>query len=98
MAIAGKLAGADEVIIGLMDPARAREAAPVDVPVAADSKQAHEQTARVVKSITNLRLLYAGLLSQEAIVESVTAPVLNLPRLNRRGSLTTKFVTRKGRP
>ncbi|MDG7007406.1 MAG: NADPH-dependent F420 reductase [Nitrososphaerota archaeon] len=77
---------------------RGGEAAPVDVLVAADSKEAYEETAGVVKSVPNLRPLYAGPLSQAGVVESMTALVLNLASLNKTGSLTTKFVSRKGWP
>ena len=69
---------------------------PIDVLVAADSKDVFEETAGVVRSIPNLRPLYAGPLSQAAVVETITALVLNLASLNETGSLTTKFVTRKG--
>jgi len=72
------------------------ELVPIDVLVAASSKEAYEETAKIVKSIPNLRPLYAGPLSQSAIVESITALVLNLANLNQTGSLTTKFVSRKG--
>jgi 8-hydroxy-5-deazaflavin:NADPH oxidoreductase len=72
------------------------EVAAIDVLVAADSKEAYEETAKIVESIPNLRPLYAGPLSQSAIVESITALVLNLANLNQTGSLTTKFVSKKG--
>jgi 8-hydroxy-5-deazaflavin:NADPH oxidoreductase len=72
------------------------ETVPIDVLVAADSKEAYEETARIVKSVPNLRPLYAGPLSQAVVVESITALVLNLANLNKTGSLTTRFVSRKG--
>lgn len=71
------------------------EVIPIDVLVAADSKDAYEKTAGLVKSIANLRPLYAGPLSQAKTVEMITALVLNLASLNGTGSLTTKFVSRK---
>jgi 8-hydroxy-5-deazaflavin:NADPH oxidoreductase len=72
------------------------EMVPVDVLVAADSREIYEETAGIVKTVPNLRPLYAGPLSQAAVVESITALVLNLANLNQTGSLTTKFVSRKG--
>jgi len=72
------------------------ETVPIDVLVAADSKEVYEETARIVKSVPNLRPLYAGPLSQSVVVESITALVLNLANLNQTGSLTTRFVSRKG--
>ncbi len=69
---------------------------PIDVLVAADSREVFEETARIVNSIPNLRPLYAGPLSQSAIVEAITALVLNLADLNQTGSLTTRFASRKG--
>jgi 8-hydroxy-5-deazaflavin:NADPH oxidoreductase len=72
------------------------EVIPIDVIVAADSRETYEEVAKLVKSIPNLRPLYAGPLSQAVIVEMITALVLNLASLNGTGSLTTKFVSRKG--
>jgi hypothetical protein len=75
----------------------AREAVPpVDVLVAADSKETYEEAAKLVKGIREMRPLYAGPLSQARIIEGITPLVLNLARLNGTGSLTTRFVTRKG--
>jgi 8-hydroxy-5-deazaflavin:NADPH oxidoreductase len=73
-----------------------KEVPPIDVLVAAETKETFEEAARLVKTIPNLRPLYAGPLSQAAIVETMTALVLNLANLNRTGSLTTRFVSRKG--
>jgi 8-hydroxy-5-deazaflavin:NADPH oxidoreductase len=72
------------------------EMVPIDVLVAADSMETFEETAKIVKTVPNLRPLYAGPLSQSAVVESITALVLNLANLNQTGSLTTRFVSRKG--
>ncbi len=72
------------------------EVVPIDVLVAADSKETYEETAKLVREIKNLRPLYAGPLSQAAIVETITALVLNLASLNGTGSLATRFVSRKG--
>lgn len=69
---------------------------PIDVMIAADTKETFDETAKVVKTIPNMRPLYAGPLSQAAIVETITALVLNLAKLNGTGALTTKFVSRKG--
>jgi hypothetical protein len=69
---------------------------PVDVLVAADSKQTYEKAAQLVRGIGQMRPLYAGPLSQAGIVERLTPLVLNLARLNGTGNLTTKFVSRKG--
>ena len=68
----------------------------IDVLVAADAKETYDEAARLVRSIPNLRPLYAGPLSQAGIVETITALVLNLASLNGTGSLTTRFVSRKG--
>lgn len=69
---------------------------PVDVLVAADSKETYEVAAQLVRGLGQMRPLYAGPLSQAGIVERLTALVLNLARLNGTGNLTTKFVSRKG--
>lgn len=71
------------------------EVVPIDVLVAADSRETYEQAADVVRSIPNLRPLYAGPLSEAGIVERITPLVLNLAKLNGTGSLTTKFVSRR---
>lgn len=72
------------------------EVVPIDVLVAADTKETYEEAASLVRGVPNLRPLYAGPLSQAGIVETVTALVLNLASLNGTGSLTTRFVSRKG--
>ena len=69
---------------------------PVDILVAADSKETYEEAAVLVRGIGEMRPLYAGPLSQAGIVERITLLVLNLANLNATGSLTTRFVTRKG--
>ena len=69
---------------------------PVDILVAADSKETYEKAAELVRGIGNMRPLYAGPLSQARIIESITPLVLNLAKLNGTGSLTTRFVTRRG--
>ncbi len=69
---------------------------PMDILIAADSKETYEEAASVVKSIAGMRPLYAGPLNQAGIVERITPLVLNLAALNGTGSLTTKFVSRKG--
>ena len=69
---------------------------PVDILVAADSRQTYEKAAQLVRGFGQMRPLYAGPLSQAGIVERLTPLVLNLARLNGTGSLATKFVSRKG--
>lgn len=68
------------------------ETPPIDVLVAADSRGTYEETARLVSSVKNLRPLYVGPLAQASVVETVTALVLNLAKLNGTGSVATKFV------
>ena len=70
--------------------------APIDVLVAADSKETYEKAAQLVRGVGQMRPLYAGPLSQAEIVERLTPLVLNLAGLNGTGALTTKFVSRKG--
>ncbi len=69
---------------------------PVDILVAANSKETYEEAAKVIKGVKEARPLYAGPLTQARMVEEITALVLNLASLNDTGSLTTRFVTRKG--
>ena len=69
---------------------------PIDVLVAADTKEVYEEAAVLVRSIPNLKPLYAGPLSQATIVETITALVLNLAKLNGTGVLATRFPSRKG--
>jgi NADPH-dependent F420 reductase len=59
---------------------------PVDILVAADSKETYEEAAKLV----------ASPLSEARIVEAITPLVLNLARLNGMRTMTTRFVTRKG--
>jgi len=68
----------------------------VDVLVAADTKETYEQAAALVRQVRGMRPLYAGPLFQARIVESITPLVLNLAKLNGTGSLTTRFVTKRG--
>jgi NADPH-dependent F420 reductase len=69
---------------------------PVDILVAADSKETYEEAAKVVASIREMRPLYVGPLTEARMVESMTPLVLNLANLNGTKALTTRFVTRKG--
>jgi NADPH-dependent F420 reductase len=69
---------------------------PVDILVAADSKETYEEAAGLVRGVMQMRPLYAGPLSQAGIIERITLLVLNLANLNGTGSLTTRFVSRKG--
>ncbi|HEV2137553.1 MAG TPA: NAD(P)-binding domain-containing protein [Nitrososphaerales archaeon] len=72
------------------------EPVPMDILVAADSKETFDEAAALVRSIPNLRPLYVGPLSQAQMVERMTALVLNLAKLNRTGALAPRFVSRKG--
>jgi len=67
----------------------------LDVIVAADSKATFDEVASIVKSIPNLRPLYAGALSEAQAVERITPLMLNLARLNNTGSLATNFVSQR---
>jgi NADPH-dependent F420 reductase len=69
---------------------------PVDILVAADSKETYQEAARLVSSIREMRPLYAGPLSEARIIEEITPLVLNLANLNGTKALATRFVTRKG--
>ncbi len=69
---------------------------PLDILVAAESKETYDKVAQLVKGIGQMRPLYAGPLSEAGIVERLTPLVLNLARLNGTGMLTTRFVSRKG--
>jgi len=69
---------------------------PVDILVAADSKETYEEAAKLVVSIREMRPLYAGPLAVARIVEEITPLVLNLARLNGTRALATRFVTRMG--
>jgi len=69
---------------------------PVDVLVAADSKETYGEAARLVSSIREMRPLYVGPLREARIVEEITPLVLNLANLNGTKALTTRFVTRRG--
>ncbi len=69
---------------------------PVDILIAAESKETYEEAAKLVAGVKEMRPLYAGPLSEARIVEGITSLVLNLAKLNGTGSLSTKFVTRKG--
>jgi len=69
---------------------------PMDIVVAASSKEAYEEAAALVRSIPNLRPLYAGDLSQARVVEMMTPLLLNMAKLNGTGSLTTRFPSKKG--
>lgn len=71
------------------------EIPPMDILVAADSKETYEEAAKLVSSVDNLRPLHAGPLSQASVVEGLTALVLNLAKLNGTGGLATKFVSRR---
>jgi hypothetical protein len=67
----------------------------LDVVVAADLKETFDETARIVKSIPNLRPLYAGPLSEAQTIERITPLILNLAKKNKTGSLATRFVSQR---
>jgi hypothetical protein len=71
------------------------ETSRLDVVVAADSRETFDEAARIVKSIPNLRPLYAGPLSEAQVIERITPLILNLAKRNRIGSLSTRFVSQK---
>ncbi|MDA4126670.1 MAG: NAD(P)-binding domain-containing protein [Thaumarchaeota archaeon] len=71
------------------------EPVPMDILVAADSKETFDEAAALVRSVPNLRPLHVGPLSQAQMVERMTALLLNLAKLNKTGALATKFVSRK---
>lgn len=73
------------------------EVAPMDILVAADGKNTFDEIAGLVRSIPNLRPLHAGPLSEAGIIEGMTALLLNIAKLNRTGSLATRFVSTKDR-
>jgi 8-hydroxy-5-deazaflavin:NADPH oxidoreductase len=71
-----------------------REAvAPLDILIATDGRKTFDEVAGLVKSIPNLRPLYAGPLSEARTVEMITPLVLNLSKLNGTKSLSTRFVS-----
>lgn len=67
----------------------------LDVLVAADEEETFKETAAIVSSIENMRPLYLGPLSEAGMVERVTSLVLNLAKLNKTGSLSTRFVSKR---
>jgi len=71
------------------------EVVPMDVMVAADTRETYDEAAKIIGSIPNIRPLYAGPLSQAGLIEALTAVVLNLASLNKTGSLTTRFASRR---
>ena len=72
------------------------EVVPMDVLVAASSREAYDETADLLRSVGNVRPLYAGPLSEAQVVERITPLVLNLAKMNGTGSLTTKFISQDG--
>ena len=69
---------------------------PMDILIAAQSVQAFEEAAEIVRSVPEFRPMYVGPLSQAQMVERITPLVLNLAKLNKTGSLGTRFVSQKG--
>jgi 8-hydroxy-5-deazaflavin:NADPH oxidoreductase len=72
------------------------EVAAIDILVATDTREAYEEAAAVVRTIPNLRPLYAGPLSEAGAVERMTPLLLNLAKLNETKSLSTRFVSEEG--
>ncbi len=72
------------------------EPVPMDILVAAETRETFDEAASLVRSVPNLRPLYVGPLSQAQMVERMTALVLNLAKLNKTGALAPRFVSRKG--
>jgi NADPH-dependent F420 reductase len=68
---------------------------PIDILIAADSRETYEETAGLVRTISNMRPLYAGPLNQAGTIERITILELNLAKLNGTGSLGPRFVSRK---
>lgn len=72
------------------------EVPPMDILVAADTKETFEEAARLVRSIPNMRALHAGPLSEAEVVERITPLLVNLAHLNGTKALWTKFVSKSG--
>ena len=72
-----------------------QEVVPMDILVAADTRDTFEAVARLVTSIPNLRPLYAGPLTEARTIERMTPLILNLAKLNGTWSLTTRFPSTK---
>lgn len=71
------------------------EVVPMDILVAADVRDTFDKVAKLVRSIPNLRPLYAGPLAEARTIESLTPLMLNLAKLNGTGSLATRFASTK---
>jgi 8-hydroxy-5-deazaflavin:NADPH oxidoreductase len=71
------------------------EMVPMDILVAADTRGTFDEVAALVKGVPNLRPLYAGPLTEAGVIERITPLLLNLAKLNRTGSLTTRFASKK---
>ena len=67
----------------------------VDILIASDTRETYEETAGLVRTIQNMRPLYAGPLSQAGTIERITPLELNVAKLNDTGSLGPRFVSRK---
>jgi 8-hydroxy-5-deazaflavin:NADPH oxidoreductase len=67
----------------------------VDVLIASDTRETYEEAAGLVRTIQNMRPLYAGPLSQAGTIERITPLELNVAKLNGTGSLGPRFVSRK---
>ena len=69
-----------------------RDHPPVDILVAASSKEAFGETATLASCIPGFRLLYAGPLSQARLVEHLTVLEVNMAKWNGTGRLAPRFV------
>jgi predicted dinucleotide-binding enzyme len=67
----------------------------VDVLIASDTRETYEEAAGLVRTIQNMRPLYAGPLSEAGTIERITPLELNIAKLNGTGSLGPRFVSRK---
>ncbi len=75
---------------------RADRVPPMDILVAADSRETFAMASELVRCVPGMRPLYAGPLSQARAVERLTPLLLNLARWNDTGSLAPRFVSEEG--
>ena len=83
----------NNVPVGML---RDENVVPQDILVVAQTKEVFEEAAVLVRSIPNMRPMYAGDLSQARVVEMITPMLLNLAKLNGTRALATKFVSKSG--
>lgn len=78
-----------------MPPLMVQAAGDTDILVAASSKEAFDEAAKLFTGVGGFRPLYAGPLSEAQSIERVTTLVLNLGKWNGTGRLAPKFVSGK---